>query len=1159
MHCIVFRAHTLFERIFPRFPLLTAVVVAGLLGAAATASMAADGGASQVIRLVLENEELGPPAKYGVDQLTDALEKQNVKLEAKEVAEAARVLRVGTYLGSDAVRKLADEGEIQLAKQTEALSITRQTGERGSTLLVAGYDDVGLMYALLELADEVEHCADISKWFENVEETFESPRNAMRRMRVLMHHAANEADWYHSKEYWDWYIGMLASNRFNGLNLVYSHQTPYMAPMYAWHLKIDEFPDVRPIGISDEQRQENLEVLRHIAKLCHDRGIELTIGVWQHLPWMHSYLQSRPDQKSLVEGLDGKNIGPYTYLAVKKLLQECPGIARIQIRPNDESGIHSSQQTAFYRDNVMRAIKETAPHVKLDLRTVGVQASTIEAARKADLGVRTSIKFYGEFLGLPHTPREILTRNYSYGQFLKKPMPNPVYNEVWMLGSHRVLLWGSEDYARQFGRQASYGGTIGFETDGPLAQKGYQQPTGPAWRIFKNRDDEYFEHEIERYWAFFRASGRFSYNPDTSHLVWMRPFRKRFGDAAEEMAAAYESASRVIGLIVASHVEDINMYVWPEISMGGLLSAYTDLRGADKGLFPSIDEQVDAELAGHLTGRLGPTRLAALYDEIAKQVDRALASADGKLTTRSKEYRATVNDFQILAGLARYHAHRQREGYLMSKFYRTSDASLLPAAMEESTGALEVWKKLVEIAEGQYHAPMQTGPRENGHWKDKTFLVEANTKIIREAEKTLRQHGVFDWGFDFGRPALTGHYKVFGFYHYANDYFHERRFIGMDASRLFDPRIGYGFVNNEDLQWTRNPMVYLENLSGTRPMPNSPLPLDLVAADFVSSKQPIQFRMNLPMDGYRFTFIFSDRSAEPKDHGPFDLQSIGDHGPRTIQKGIRVPAGESVIRQVDQHIRRNGWNPFWTFALKPATVDADAILSGLTVHRDAPNMAHAYSPRISPESCQLSVTITMPPQRIGELKNLSAAPGDRLVQSTLHFRTSENAAFQTTKLNTDDGFVYRASVEPKMLDGRWLEYFFTATDRAGRTTRLPEAATGRTYRARLTADTTPPTIEHEPIQEWTAGKPMPIKAKVTDADGVAIVRAYYRRLDETLPYECVVLERQGNTFTGTIPGEAIESAFDFVYYLEAVDEGATGCFFPDWETTAPYVIVRTHP
>ena len=306
----------------------------------------------------------------------------------------------------------------------------------------------------------------------------------MRRMRVLMHHAANEKDWYHSLKYWDWYIGMLATNRFNGLNLVYSHQTPYMAPMYAWHLKIDEFPDVRPIGVSDEQRAKNLEVMRHIAKLCHDRGIELTIGIWQHLPWMKAYLEdARSDQQVMVEGLNGKNVGRYTYLAVKKLLKECPGIARIQIRPNDESGINLSEQTAFYRDNVMRAIREAAPNVKLDLRTVGVQQATIDAARAADSSVRMSIKFCGEFMGMPYTPQEVCTRGYSYKFYLKKPHPNPVYNEVWMLGSHRVLLWGSEDYGREFGRNASYAGTIGFETDGPMAQKGLSKSRRPCLAI----------------------------------------------------------------------------------------------------------------------------------------------------------------------------------------------------------------------------------------------------------------------------------------------------------------------------------------------------------------------------------------------------------------------------------------------------------------------------------------------------------------------------------------------------------------------------------------------------------------------------------------------------------------------------------------------------
>jgi hypothetical protein len=311
------------------------------------------------------------------------------------------------------------------------------------------------------------------------------------------------------------------------------------------------------------------------------------------------------------------------------------------------------------------------------------------------------------------------------------------------------------------------------------------------------------------------------------------------------------------------------------------------------------------------------------------------------------------------------------------------------------------------------------------------------------------------------------------------------------------------------------------------------------------------------MDGYRFTFVFADRSAKPRDHGPFDLQSVGDHGPRAIEKGIRVPAGKTVIRQVDQHIRRNGWNPFWIFSLAPAGENADAMISGLTVHRQAPNLAHAPSARLSPEAAKLSVTITMPPQPTGNAKTLSAAAGDRLSQARLHYRTSMDGPFDSVPLKTDDGFVYSAS--PPSLKGRWLEYYFSATDKSGRVTQLPEAAANRAFRSRLTSDTKSPVIEHVPIKSWRAGQPLPIEAKVSDPKGVAVVRAYFRKLDETLPYECVTLEKRGGKYVGTIPGEAIPADFDFVYYLEAVDEGGTGCFFPDWEKTAPYVIVATQP
>ena len=101
------------------------------------------------------------------------------------------------------------------------------------------------------------------------------------------------------------------------------------------------------------------------------------------------------------------------------------------------------------------------------------------------------------------------------------------------------------------------------------------------------------------------------------------------------------------------------------------------------------------------------------------------------------------------------------------------------------------------------------------------------------------------------------------------------------------------------------------------------------------------------------------------------------------------------------------------------------------------------------------------------------------------------------------------------------------------------------------ADEDPPEVVHVPIQKCKAGQPLPIEAKVSDPDGVAVVRVLYRPLNESMPYESLVLERDGDTFKGTIPGAAIRPDFDFVYCLEAVDEGGTGCFYPDWTKTAP--------
>jgi hypothetical protein len=161
------------------------------------------------------------------------------------------------------------------------------------------------------------------------------------------------------------------------------------------------------------------------------------------------------------------------------------------------------------------------------------------------------------------------------------------------------------------------------------------------------------------------------------------------------------------------------------------------------------------------------------------------------------------------------------------------------------------------------------------------------------------------------------------------------------------------------------------------------------------------------------------------------------------------------------------------------------------------------------------------------------------------------------KLKSEDGFVFSAEIPQNHLEGKWLNYYFTAVDAKGRVTTLPEEPNARPFRARITSDSRPPAIEHERVTSCKAGEPLIIRARVTDPDGIAVVRVHFRTLNQTLPYECLNMECDGDEYAAKIPAEAIKPDWDLVYYIEAVDEASAGCFFPEWKQGMPYVIVRT--
>ena len=94
---------------------------------------------------------------------------------------------------------------------------------------ITGGDLRGLMYGLLEAADQIRARGRLTL-------TKASPATPIRGIRYFIHNHDLEERWYYSHDYWDDYFAMLARQRFNRFNLVFAHQTNYLAPPYPFWL-----------------------------------------------------------------------------------------------------------------------------------------------------------------------------------------------------------------------------------------------------------------------------------------------------------------------------------------------------------------------------------------------------------------------------------------------------------------------------------------------------------------------------------------------------------------------------------------------------------------------------------------------------------------------------------------------------------------------------------------------------------------------------------------------------------------------------------------------------------------------------------------------------------------------------------------------------------
>lgn len=703
---------------------------------------------------VITDEKPGAPVLHAIDKLTGALSARHIvfeKVRTIKEAKASQVIVAGidgaAGTGSDLVKNAAHP----VAQTPEALAVWKTNVNGKQLLFAAGYDDRGLMYALLDIATRISWSTNPGMIFSEIKEINEKPDVSERALSV---YTMNRAYWesrFYDENYWAKYLDMLALNRFNTLVVIFGYENGgFLAPCYPYFFNVDGFPGVKMVGLSEKDQQHNLDAFNRLIKMAHDRGIRLTAGIWDHI--YRGGVQGggipgtkeSPDQPvpGLVWGVDADNLIAYTKAALAKFVKVFPGLDAIQFRMHDESGLKNGEQDAFWLD-IFKMLKANVPGLRLDLRAKELKESIIRSAISVGINFRITTKYWMEQMGLPFHPTQInpekSPRRHSYSDLLRYPQQYKMHWRLWNGGTSRILLFGDPGYVRRFAASTHLYNGDGYEVNEPLATKMEAQPHDEKPFDLLNAPHRYYDYEFERYWHFFQVFGRVGYNPNTTADTWDKTFEQKFGAGiAPLVERALHKASWILPRIISSSYPYSSFPTtrgWAEKQALGDLPSFAGSKCTDLMQFATFDEEASLLLSNGATAKLLPSANSKWFEETALSVSADIKNIE-KLagTNTSKELVSTLTDLKILAGLAGYHANRILAAVNYRIYKQAKSLNAFDEALAYEKKAIDAWQYMVASAGNVYASDLKMGVCVAGlcgHWKDELVKLEAGLQKLQ--------------------------------------------------------------------------------------------------------------------------------------------------------------------------------------------------------------------------------------------------------------------------------------------------------------------------------------------------------------------------------------------------------------------------------------------
>jgi len=702
------------------------------------------------------------PPQWAIGELKQALTAKGIKarlIASPEQAGAGELVIVVASAKNSVAKQILKSVGVTLPTCAEALVLVGGSVGDRKAFLAGANDALGLVYAVLELADRVA-CADAATDSLVVHSpVIEQPASRTRSISRNFQSIVEDKPWFNDRSFWSEYLTMLAAERFNRFNLSFGlgydgrakgHGDSYMFFLYPFLVSLPEYRGVIAKCLSEAERDNNLQMLKFISEECARRGLQFQLGLW-----MHGY-EGSPGVNYPIEGLNEKNHAAYCRDALAAILKTCPGISGVTFRVHSESGIKTGSYD-FWK-TLFSAVPTAGRKIEIDMHGKECHQEHIDAALATGMPVVISPKYLGEHQGLPYHPLSIRAKEmskkgkdpsvhdgqasrYGYSNFMDDDRKYGVLHRIWP-GTQRMLLWGDPVFAAGYGRAAKFCDSDGTEWQEPLSFKG-REGTGVAGGRCAYRDASLNPaHDFQKFLYTYRVWGRLLYNPECDPQVWRRYLAREFGGGAQAVEAALAPASRVLLLVTTYHgVSAANHLWWPEIHTNfpivadlpapfdsnsplGVASTF------DPQLFLGVDEYVDGLLNNKpFDHQYTPVEVASWLEDFAGASASNLATAKSRVSNPdSPAFRRLAADVAIQSGLGFFFSCKFRAAVLWSIYQRTGDAEAKTAALAQYAKARQAWVELSAVAAPIYQSNITYGERAvlHGHWSDRLPGIDAD-------------------------------------------------------------------------------------------------------------------------------------------------------------------------------------------------------------------------------------------------------------------------------------------------------------------------------------------------------------------------------------------------------------------------------------------------